>query len=90
MRLIGVAERALELMCNRAEQRSTFGKQISKHQVVQHDIANCRVKIEQARLLTLKTADTIDKSGAKAAMKDIAMIKVVAPQMACDVVDRAI
>merc|ERR1712166_1274056 len=63
-------------MCNRAEQRSTFGKPMSKHQVIQHDIARCRVNI--------------DKYGAKVATKDIAMIKVVAPQMACDVVDRAI
>lgn len=90
MRLIGVAERSLELMCDRAVKRFTFGMPTIKHQKVQFDIAKSRIEIEQARLLTLKCADTIDRLGTKGARKDIAMIKVVAPQMACDVVDRAI
>jgi len=90
MRLIGVAERALELMVDRAQRRQTFRKQIINHQTVRFEIAKSRMEIEQARLLTLKCADTIDKHGSKMAKKDIAMIKVVAPMMAQNVVDRSI
>lgn len=90
MRQIGVAERALELMCDRAAKRSTFGKKVIQHQTVLFEIAKSRMEIEQARLLTLKCADTIDKYGTKKARKDVAMIKIVAPTMACNVCDRAI
>jgi alkylation response protein AidB-like acyl-CoA dehydrogenase len=90
MRLIGVAERALELMTDRSFKRVTFGKPIYKNQSIQFDIADSRMEIEQARLLTLKCADTIDRLGTKHARKDIAMIKIVAPNMAAKILDRAI
>jgi acyl-CoA dehydrogenase len=90
MRLIGVAERALELMCDRVSQRETFGKKIMHHQLVQEWIARSRLEIEQARLLTLKAAWMMDTVGNKAAKSEIAMIKIVAPSMALGVVDRAI
>jgi alkylation response protein AidB-like acyl-CoA dehydrogenase len=83
MRCIGVAERALELMVTKGAQRTAHGKLIVKHQVQSHKVAEARIKIDQARLLTLKCADTIDRQGTKAAYKDIAMIKVVAPRMTC-------
>lgn len=90
MRAIGMAERALELMCERAVSRHAFGKELARQGVVQQWIAESRVAIDQARLLTLQAAWQIDNHGAKAARKQIAAIKVVAPRMALDVLDRAI
>jgi acyl-CoA dehydrogenase len=90
MRSIGMAERALELMCARAVSRSTFGSPIASHGVVQDWIAESRLAIEQTRLLVLKTAWLIDNVGAKGARTEIAAIKVAAPRVASFVVDRAI
>ncbi len=90
MRLIGLAQRALEHMCVRAEQRVAFGRPLAKQQSVREAIATSACDIEQARLLTLKAAQRMDKGGNKAAMDLIAMIKIVAPRMACRVIDRAI
>ena len=90
MRLVGCAQRALELACRRVEQRSTFGKKIGQHQSVREDIARAYCKIEQARLLTLKAADSMDKYGNKQARDLIAAIKITAPAMACEVIDDAI
>jgi acyl-CoA dehydrogenase len=90
MRLIGMAERALELMCARSAERETFGKQLFRHGMVQDWIATSRCEIEQARLLTLKAAWMMDTVGNKAARAEIAMIKIVAPTMALGVIDRAI
>ncbi len=90
MRLIGLAQRALEHMCIRAEQRIAFGRPLSKQQSVREAIAVSACDIEQARLLTLQAAERMDKGGNKAAKDLIAMIKIVAPTMACNVIDRAI
>jgi len=90
MRAIGVAERALELMCERAASRVAFGKELARQGVVQQQIAESRIEIEQARLLTLKAAWLIDRYGAKGARTEIAAIKVIAPRVALAVVDRAI
>ncbi|MGE5703957.1 MAG: acyl-CoA dehydrogenase [Clostridia bacterium] len=90
MRLIGAAERALEIMCQRVRQRVTFGKPLAEQGVIQEWIADSRIEIEQARLLTLKAAYMMDTVGNKVAKKEIAMIKVVAPAMALKVLDRAI
>ncbi|WP_444927141.1 acyl-CoA dehydrogenase family protein [Microbulbifer sp. TRSA002] len=90
MRLIGQAQRALEMMSARAEQRIVFGRPMSKQGSVREDIAKSACEIEQARLLTLKAAAQMDRLGNKAAKDLIAMIKIVAPQMACKVIDRAI
>jgi acyl-CoA dehydrogenase len=90
MRLIGAAERALELLCKRVQTRVTFGKSVADQGVVQEWIANSRIEIEQARLLTLKAAYMMDTVGNKEAKAEIAMIKVVAPTMALNVLDRAI
>lgn len=90
MRLIGQAERALELMCKRAMQRVAFGKTVAAQTVTQERIAEARCKIDMARLLTLKAAWMMDTGGNKLARNEIAMIKVVAPRMACDVIDWAI
>jgi acyl-CoA dehydrogenase len=89
MRLIGLAERALERMCRRAQTRVAFGRAIAEQTVTQERIAESRILIEQARLLTLKAADMMDKRGSKAALAEIAMIKVAAPNMACRVIDWA-
>jgi acyl-CoA dehydrogenase len=89
MRLIGMAERALELMCRRALQRKPFGKLLSDQGVTRERIANARIMIDQARFLTLNAADRMDKVGNKQAKREIAMIKVAAPTMACQVIDWA-
>ena len=90
MRLIGLAERGLALMCQRASSRVAFGKPVAARTVTQERIAEARCMIEQARLLTLKAAWMMDVAGNKAAKAEIAMIKVVAPSMACQVLDWAI
>ena len=89
MRLIGLAERALDLMCRRASSRTAFGKLVSAQGVTQERIADARCKIDMARLLTLKAAWMMDTAGNKSARNEIAMIKVGAPTMACDVIDWA-
>jgi acyl-CoA dehydrogenase len=89
MRLIGLAERALELMCKRASSRTAFGKTVAQQTVTQERIAEARCKIDMARLLTLKAAWMMDVAGNKVARTEIAMIKVVAPSMACQVIDWA-
>ncbi|MFL6699696.1 MAG: acyl-CoA dehydrogenase family protein [Vitreoscilla sp.] len=89
MRLIGLAERALELMCERAAVRVAFGKPLSHQTVTQERIAEARCQIDMARLLTLKAAWMMDVAGNKSAKSEIAMIKVVAPNMACRVIDWA-
>ncbi len=90
MRAIGAAERALKLMCERAASRVAFGQELARQGVVQQQIAESRMEIEQARLLTLKTAWMIDRYGAKGARTEIAAIKVIAPRVALAVIDRAI
>jgi acyl-CoA dehydrogenase len=90
MRCIGVAERALEMMCQRVKVRVAFGKPIAEQGTIRADIAASRMEIEQARLLTLKTAYLMDTVGNKAARAEIAMIKVVAPNVTLRVLDRAI
>jgi acyl-CoA dehydrogenase len=90
MRLIGLAERALEAMIARAGKRIAFGKPLAAQGTVQQAIANSRCEIEQARLLTLAAAAALDRDGIKRARDAIGMIKIVAPRMACEVIDRAI
>jgi acyl-CoA dehydrogenase len=90
MRLIGVAERALELMCRRTLTRTAFGKKIADQGVTRERIADSRIRLDQARLLVLNAADRMDRLGNKAAMKEIAMIKVAVPNMALQVLDWAI
>ena len=90
MRLIGLAERALEMMCKRAQQRVAFGRRISEQGVTLERIAESRILIDQARWLVLNAAYMMDTVGNRAAKKEIAMIKVAAPNMACQVIDWAI
>ncbi len=90
MRSVGAAQRALEMMCQRANQRTAFGRPLIKQQSVREDIAKSACEIEQARLLTLMAAQRMDVAGNKHAKELIAMIKIVAPNMALDVLDRAI
>jgi acyl-CoA dehydrogenase len=90
MRFIGSAQRALELMCQRAESRSAFGKKLSEHGSLREDIAKSFCEIEQARLLTLRAADQMDRFGNREARDLIAAAKIVVPKMAATVIDRAI
>jgi acyl-CoA dehydrogenase len=90
MRLIGGAERALEAMCKRVTTRVAFGKPLAEQGVIGEWIADSRIEIDQARLLTYRAAEVMDRAGNKAARSDVAMIKVVAPTMALRVIDRAI
>jgi acyl-CoA dehydrogenase len=90
MRLIGLAERTLEKMCRRASSRVAFGKPVSEQTVTQERIAEARIMIEQARLLTLNAAYAMDTIGNKAAKAEIAMIKVTVPNIACRIIDWAI
>ena len=89
MGLVGLAQRCLELMCARAEERVAFGEKLIKKTSVQHEIARCRCDIEQARLLTLQAAHVMDAQGMQAARPYISMVKIVAPNMAQAVADRA-
>jgi acyl-CoA dehydrogenase len=89
-RAIGMAERALTTMCRRVAQRETFGTRVADRGVIREWIARSRIEIEQARLLTLKAAWTMDQDGGRAARREIAAIKVVAPTVALNVLDRAI
>ena len=89
MRLIGMAERALEAMCKRVEERVAFGRTLAERDTIRADIADSRMEIEQSRLLVLNAADRMDKVGNKEARVDVSMIKVVVPNMAQRVIDRA-
>ncbi|KAM8758856.1 acyl-CoA dehydrogenase family member 11 isoform 2-T2 [Rhynchonycteris naso] len=90
MRAIGLAERALQIMCERAAQRVAFQKKLYSHEVVAHWIAESRIAIEEMRLLTLKAAHMIDTLGSAGAKKEIAMIKVATPRAVCKIIDQAI
>ena len=90
MRTIGIAERALEAMCERVEARESFGRRLADFDSIRKQIATSRIEIDQARLMTLKAAQMMDEVGNKQARQEIAMIKVIAPEMALRVIDRAI
>ena len=89
MRLIGAADRAIEFLCKRANSREAFGQKLADFDTIRSDIAYARIQLEQARLLVLKTAFMMDEVGAKGARKEIAMIKVIVPQVAQHILDRA-
>jgi acyl-CoA dehydrogenase len=89
MGLVGAAQRCLELMCERADERVAFGEKLIKKTSVQHEIARCRCEIEQCRLLTMQAAEVMDQEGLKGAIPYVAMVKIVAPNMAQNVADRA-
>ena len=89
MTFVGQAQRCMELMCERASQRVAFGEKLIKKTSVQHEIARCRCEIEQCRLLTLQAAEIMDSEGVEAAMPYISMLKIVGPNMAQNVADRA-
>jgi acyl-CoA dehydrogenase len=89
MRLVGMAQVALEIMSQRTLEREAFGKKFYDFSSIRHEIANSQCEVEQARLLTLSAADKMDKKGNKEAKDLIAMIKIVAPNMALNVIDRA-
>ncbi|MBC8242149.1 MAG: acyl-CoA dehydrogenase family protein [Alphaproteobacteria bacterium] len=90
MMFVGMASRCLELMCRRVEEREAFGERLSQKTSIQHDIARSRCEIEQCRMLVLAAADKMDKYGPKEARDYISMVKIIAPQMALDVANRAI
>ena len=90
MRLIGAAQRSLELACRRVGERTAFGRELGKFSSIRQEVARSRCEIEQARLLTLSAADRIDRQGIRAAKDLIGMIKIVCPAMACTVIDRSI
>jgi len=90
MRLIGMAERAFDVMCRRAVERVAFGRALGEQGVIQEWVAEARIRIEEARLMVLKTAWLVDTQGAKAARIEVGAIKVAVPRMAVWVVDRAI
>lgn len=90
MRLIGMAERAIELMCERAVARTAFGKPLAQQGVVQNWIADARVTVEQLRLLVLKTAWLMDTVGNRGAHTEIQSIKIATPRAVCDILDRAV
>jgi len=90
MRSIGVAERAVELMCRRVQSRIAFGRPLAEQGTIRADIAESRMEIDQARLLTMKAASLMDTVGNKAARNELAMVKVVVPRMTLRVLDRAI
>ncbi len=90
MMFVGMADRCLELMCRRVEERDAFGERLSQKTSIQHDIARSRCEIEQCRMLVLTAADRMDKYGPKEARDYISMVKIIAPKMAFDVADRAI
>ena len=90
MRLIGAADRAIDQMCKRVTSREAFGRKLSEFEAIRFDIATARIQVDQARLLVLKAAYMMDQVGTKEARKEIAMIKVLVPQMAAKVIDRAI
>jgi len=90
MRLVGMAQRSINLMCKRANERVAFGRNLIKFSSIRQEIAKSECEVQQARLLTLAAADKIDKFGAKEATNLIAMIKITAPKMACKIIDRAI
>ncbi len=89
MMFVGLAQRCLEIMCARAEERVAFGEKLSKKTSVQHEIARCRCDIEQCRLLVLSAAEKMDKEGIDGAREHVSMLKIVAPRMCQDVADRA-
>ena len=90
MRLIGIAERSLELMCSRSKARVAFGKPVAEQGVIRQWIAEARLAIDQARFLVLNAAWKMDTAGTRAARRQIAMIKAVVPRMALKIIDRAI
>ena len=90
MRVIGVAERALELLCSRAAERETWGRLLADRGITQARIAQSRIDIDMCRLLVMKAAWKMDTAGNKEARQEIAMIKVAAPKMALEVIDRAL